>query len=149
MQCKTDWNENDFVNVEDFNRIRANFALLSDDGFSPQIVDASYIITANDIIELRIRYEQIALSAGILSDGPADVLDYETFNPTLFEGDVSVFPRLCWLTFFNQGKKFPVAWELNLYEKLCKRIAEYSPRQKGLIYVGGVTVFSESITIST
>ncbi len=153
MKFKTDWNENDFVNVDDFNRIRTNLALFSSGGgmFSfPSPVDASHVITEDDIFELRWRYEDAAGNAGILSDGPSQWTDYAAFDPGLFEGEVYIFPRLMsYANFRGDDHCFPSAWELNLIEKLCKRLAEYSPQQKGVIYVGGVTAAIETITIST
>ncbi len=150
MKFKTDWNENDFVNVDDFNRIRANLASISGNEVYrlPPIVDASYIVTADDIDELRGRYEQAALAAGILSDGPSNALDYEVFDPAFFEGNVKVFPRLRWLTFFKGDRNFPAAWELNLYERLCQFIDQYSPRV-GEVYIGGASIVTETISIST
>jgi hypothetical protein len=152
MKFKTDWNENDFVNVDDFNRIRTNLALLSSDGgtFSfPSPVDASYVITEDDIFELRRRYEDAARNAGILSDGPSDWPDYVAFDPSRFEGEVYIFPRLISYAYFRGDSHcFPSAWELNLIEKLCKCIAEYSPQCSGQIYAGGVIAATEIITIS-
>ncbi len=151
MDTKTDWKNTDYVNVDDFNRIRLNLAQLSGDGISqpPAIVDVSYVIGAEDIFELRRRYEIAAEGFGILSDYPNGAwnsTEYETFDPEAIGG---IFPRLCWLCSWKGDYNFPAAWELNLYERLCEYIERNTLQQRSVLRTGGVLVVSETITLST
>ena len=151
MDTKTDWKDTDYVNVDDFNRLRSNLAQISgDDMFRPPaIVDASYVISADDIIELRRRYEIAAEDFGILSDYPSATWDssqYELFDPAAIGG---IFPRLCWLCSWKGDYNFPAAWELNLYERLCEYIERNTLQQRSALRAGGVLIVSETITLST
>ncbi len=151
MDIKTDWKDTDYVNVDDFNRIRLNLAQISgNDTFQPPaIVDASYVVSADDIFELRCRYEIAAEGFGILSDYPSGVwnsTEYETFDPEAIGG---IFPRLCWLCIWKNDYNFPAAWELNLYERLCEYIERNTLQQGSVLRAGGVLIISETITLST
>ena len=151
MDTKTNWKDTDCVNVDDFNRIRLNLAQLSGDGVyqSPVIVDASYVISADDILELRLRYEMAAQDFGVLSDYPNGTNNphqYESFDPMTI-GDI--FPRLLWLCNWKGDYNFPAAWELNLYERLCEYIEQNTLRQRSVLRAGGVLIVSETITLST
>lgn len=151
MDTKTDWKDTDYVNVDDFNRIRSNLALISGGGVypPPPTVDASYVISADDIFELRRRYEIAAEGFDILSDYPSGAwnsTEYETFDPEAIGG---IFPRLCWLCIWKNDYNFPAAWELNLYERLCEYIEQNTLRQRSALRAGGVLIVSETITLST
>lgn len=148
MDVKTDWKDTDYVNVADFNRIRSNLARISGDGVyqPPTIVDASYVISADDIFELRSRYEIAAGNFGILSDYPSGGMEYEYFDPIAIGG---VFPRLRWLCTWKGDYNFPAAWELNLYERLCEYIEQNTLQQRSVLRAGGMLILSEVITLST
>lgn len=148
MDTKTNWKDTDYVNVADFNRIRLNLAQISGDGVydTPAIVDASYVISADDIFELRSRYEIAAGNFGILSDYPNSSSAYSFFDP-LTIGDT--FPRLCWLCTWKGDYNSPAAWELNLYERLCEYIEQNTLQQRSGLRAGGMLILSEVITLST
>ena len=151
MDTKTDWKDTDYVNVDDFNRIRSNLAQFSGDGVfrPPPTVDASYVISADDIFELRLRYELAAEKFGILSsypNGTNNPFEYEFFDPMAIGG---IFPRLCWLCTWKGDYNFPAAWELNLYERLCEYIEQNTLQQRSVLRAGGVLIVSETITLST
>lgn len=150
MDIKTDWKDTDYVNVADFNRIRSNLAQVSGDGVYrlPTSVDTSYVISADDIFELRHRYEMAAETFGILSDYPNDGLEYLFFDPTE-TGRMDLFPRLLWMGTWRGDYNFPASWELNLYERLCEYIERNTLRQKSVLSAEGMLVISEVITLST
>lgn len=128
MKYKINWENNDFVNSDDYNRIMTAFSPASSGvygEFTP--VDASHVFTARDIQEMRHRYELTAQSAGVLSPSPSGAhssWEYEEFDPDVWK-ESELFPRLVWLCTWKGDYNFPAAWELNLYERLCQYIEEH------------------------
>lgn len=137
---KTNWEKEDFVNADDYNRIMEKFSPYSAAAcgiFYP--VDENYVFLQEDIEKLRASYEATANTFGVLAEFPLEDSDIESFMPDEWNATF-LFPRLCWRCTRDNDYNFPPAWELNLYERLCQYVQEREKAwfRSGEVYTGEV-----------
>ena len=73
MYSKMDWKPTDWIDSEDYNRIRQNFAaILNFNSAPPADAGYDYVPTAADVRALRAQYDAIAATLGVLAEFPSD-----------------------------------------------------------------------------
>lgn len=121
MYSKMDWKPTDWIDAEDYNRIRQNFAaILNFNSAPPADVGYDYVPTAADVRALRAQYDAIAATLGVLAEFPSDPALYaDTLDLSEWPQD-DLYPPLLWLSDWENDIHFPAADELRLYESIVQ-----------------------------